>query len=137
MPRPVHAESEAINADSFLDIVASVVSIMIVMVLVVGLRIKNTPVELSLPASPANVANDLAADLAAEQSMRKDVWETAAEVRRLHAETAMRGRQRDTLALAVALMEHKAERGRRPQARRPRIAPCATTCRRPGCNWRS
>ena len=40
MPKAIHAESEAINADSFLDIVASVVSIMIIMVLMVGLRIR-------------------------------------------------------------------------------------------------
>ena len=43
MPRPTSPETEAVNPDSFLDIVASVVSIMIIMVLMTGLKIKHTP----------------------------------------------------------------------------------------------
>ena len=59
MPRRASAESEPVNADSFLDIVASVVSIMIIMVLMVGLKIKNTPVEaptLAIPAAGGGLA---------------------------------------------------------------------------------
>ena len=43
-------QEEAVNADSFLDIVASVVSVMIIMVVMTGLKIKNTALE-ALPTS--------------------------------------------------------------------------------------
>ncbi len=56
MRRPVSEHSEPVNGDSFLDIVASVVSIMIIMVVMEGSRIKNAPVNLAIPASPAAVA---------------------------------------------------------------------------------
>ena len=39
------SETEAVNADSFLDIVASIVSIMIIMVLMTGLKIRHAPVD--------------------------------------------------------------------------------------------
>ena len=109
MPRPVQAENEAINADSFLDIVASVVSIMIVMVLVVGLRIKNTPVELSLEG-PAQGGDELNADLAAERSLARGRAENGGRDRAASGGgRRSRGRQRDALALTVSLMERKAE----------------------------
>ena len=41
MPRPIPQHGEPVNGDSFLDIVASVVSIMIIMVVMVGMKIKN------------------------------------------------------------------------------------------------
>ena len=53
MPRPVPQHAEPVNGDSFLDIVASVVSIMIIMVVMEGMRIKNAPVKVAIPANPA------------------------------------------------------------------------------------
>ena len=50
MSRSTEPETEAINTDSFLDIVASVVSIMIIMVLMTGLKIQNSPVDPALVA---------------------------------------------------------------------------------------
>ena len=52
MPRARTPSSEPVNSDSFLDIVASVVSIMIIMVVMEGTRIKNAPVKVSLAATP-------------------------------------------------------------------------------------
>ena len=51
---PQVSETEAVNPDSFLDIVASVVSIMIIMVLMTGLKIKHTPLvpALAIRAQP-------------------------------------------------------------------------------------
>jgi hypothetical protein len=108
MPRPVQAETEAINADSFLDIVASVVSIMIIMVLMVGLRIRNAPVDAASAGPAAKIGADLTADLAAEQSLRQEILTMAAGIQGLQQEALIRGQQRDTLALAVSLLEHKA-----------------------------
>ena len=44
MRRSAPHHTEPVNSDSFLDIVASVVSIMIIMVVMVGMKIKNGPV---------------------------------------------------------------------------------------------
>ena len=55
MPRIIEQE-EAVNADSFLDIVASVVSIMIIMVMMTGLKIENTPLD-ALPTSEVERAS--------------------------------------------------------------------------------
>jgi hypothetical protein len=120
MPRPAETETEAINADSFLDIVASVVSIMIVMVLMVGLRIKNTPVDLAAAGLETKADGQLTADLALEGSLRRDVLQAAAEVRQVQQAVAVRGRQRDAIALAVSLLERKAEApGQSPPADTP------------------
>jgi hypothetical protein len=110
MPRPAPQHSEPINSDSFLDIVASVVSIMIIMVVMEGSRIKNAPVKVSIPASPAVVA--LEKELAAEQAMQGDVLKAAEEIRNLEAETVKRGLQRDALATMVSATEHKIQQRR-------------------------
>ena len=109
MPRVVYGEAEAINTDSFLDIVASVVSIMIIMVLMVGLRIKNMPVDLtaSIPGEPPS--EEAAKDVAVERSLRQDVLKTTAEIQRVGQEALVRKQQRDALALAVAAKEHNIE----------------------------
>ena len=110
MPRPVAQHSEPINSDSFLDIVASVVSIMIIMVVMEGSRIKNAPVKVSIPANPAVAA--LEKDLAAEQALRGDVLKSAEEIGNLERETVRRGTQRDVLATMVSAVEHKIQERR-------------------------
>lgn len=105
MPRPVPQHSEAVNSDSFLDIVASVVSIMIIMVVMEGTRIKNAPVKVSIAASPAAI--ELEKDIATEQALRGDVVKAAEEIRTLEQETAARGMQRDMLATMVSAVEYK------------------------------
>jgi hypothetical protein len=110
MRRPASEHSEPVNGDSFLDIVASVVSIMIIMVVMEGTRIKNTPVNVAIPASPAAVA--LEKDLAAEQSVRNDVLKSADEISNLERETAARGMQRDLLATMASAVEQKIQERR-------------------------
>jgi len=110
MPRPVAENAEPVNSDSFLDIVASVVSIMIIMVVMEGMRIRNTPVKLSIPASP--VAKELEKEATAEQSLRSEVWQEAEEVRGLQQEVAKRAMHRDALATMVSAVEHKLQQRR-------------------------
>lgn len=106
MARPVPQETEPVNADSFLDIVASVVCIMLIMVLMVGMRIRKTPVEpaLSPEAVQANAA--LEKVQAEERSLRADVAKVTQEIRHVEQETEARAVHRDILATAVAGMEH-------------------------------
>ncbi len=108
--RPIPQHAEPVNGDSFLDIVASVVSIMIIMVVMEGIRIKNAPVTVALPATPADA--ELEKDLAAEQSLRGDVWKMAEEIRGVQREAAVRGTERDLLATTVSAVEHQIQERR-------------------------
>ena len=111
MSRPVPQQtSDLVNSDSFLDIVACVVSIMIIMVVLEGARVKNATVAASIPADPAVAA--LEKELAAEKAMRNDVLRAAAQIRSLEEETARRGMQRDTLATMAAAVEHSIQEKR-------------------------
>ena len=113
MPRAASAESEPVNADSFLNIVASVVSIMIIMVLMVGLKIKNTPVEaptLAIAGADAGPGDEAAA----AEATQRDARQTAGQLERLQKEVAAAREQRDALVLAVAGAEASLEAVRRP-----------------------
>jgi hypothetical protein len=105
VPRPIPQHAEPVNGDSFLDIVASVVSIMIIMVVMEGVRIKNAPVTAAIPAAPADV--ELGKDLVAEQSLRGDVWRMADEIRGIQQEAVVRGTERNLLATTVSAVEHQ------------------------------
>ncbi len=110
MPRYVPQNAEPVNGDSFLDIVASVVSIMIIMVVMVGVRIKNAPVQAAIPAKPANA--ELEKNLAAEQSLRGDVLKMAEEIRGLQREAAVHGANRNLLATMASAAEHEIQQQR-------------------------
>ena len=110
MPRPIPQHGEPVNGDSFLDIVASVVSIMIIMVVMVGMRIKNAPVTVAIPANPA--MKELEKDAATEKSLRADVFKLAEETRQLQQEAARRCMQRDVLATMVTAVEQKIQERR-------------------------
>jgi hypothetical protein len=110
MPRPVPQNTEPVNGDSFLDIVASVVSIMIIMVVMVGMKIKNAPVRVEIPAGPATRA--LEKDLAAEQSLRSDIIKMSEEIRGIKEEAVARGMQRNLMASMVSAAEHEIQQRR-------------------------
>ena len=115
MPRPASAESEPVNADSFLYIVASVVSIMIIMVLMVGLKIKNTPVEARIPSRRTRGrTRGLGNEAAAAEATQRDARETAGQLERLRQGVAAARRRRDALVLAVAGAETSLEALCRP-----------------------
>jgi hypothetical protein len=103
MPRPIPQHGEPVNGDSFLDIVASVVSIMIIMVVMVGMRIKNAPVTVSIPASPD--AAELEREVATAGALRGDVLHIADEIRSVEHETAVREVQRTQLATLAAAVD--------------------------------
>ena len=118
MPRLAPAESEPVNADSFLDIVASVVSVMIIMVMMVGLKIKYTPVEATTLAIPAAA---LADDAVAAQA-------TQAGPERRPASWSGCGKKFQRRA--TARRPRAGRRRRRGKARS--VAPSGRQARRPG-----
>lgn len=108
MRRPQPENSVEPGQDSFLDIVANIVGILIILVMVAGLRIRDATVDAAM------ADDDLRGDTAAleeEQStaglLRSDVFKAAAQVQRLTRERALRQAERDRLATAVAAWEHK------------------------------
>jgi hypothetical protein len=104
MPRIVrHDNTEAVNSDSFLDIVASVVSIMIIMVVMEGVRIKNAPVTVSVPASSEN--EEVRNAVAEEQSTRRDLEKAAEDLEKIRRATVPVAMSRDSLATTVAVVE--------------------------------
>lgn len=110
MPRPVVQHGEPVNGDSFLDIVASVISIMIIMVVMVGMKIKNGPVTVALPSNP--VAAELEKDVAVEQSLRSDMRKMTEEIRDLKRQAAVHGLQRAVLATTVGAVAEKIQEHR-------------------------
>ena len=110
MPRPIAQHGEPVNGDSFLDIVASVVSIMIIMVVMVGMRIKNAPVTVALPANPAT--KELEKKRPRSNHSAATCRRSAAEIRTVQQEAAQRGLQRDMLATMVTAVEQKIQERR-------------------------
>ena len=99
--------------DSFLDIVANIVGILIILVMVVAVRAKNAPVTLSIPSPEQQVAQKrLDQGLAAEKTLHTSVLELAEKIRRLELNKRVRAAERNQLALMVAAAEKMIEKRR-------------------------
>ncbi|MCE9604012.1 MAG: hypothetical protein K8U03_03820 [Planctomycetia bacterium] len=112
-PPPVDA-TESFGSDSFLDVIANMVGILIILVMVVGLRVKNA-VE-----APAPVVDDTQATAQAEAltlqaaQLERDSLELVENAKQLNALASQRYDERAALAFAVksketALDEEKAK----------------------------
>ncbi len=110
MPRIRPKETATGEHDSFLDIVANIVGILIILVMVVGVRAKNAP-------PPAAIADpefqekqaELKRQLAIEQSLRRDVWKLAEQAQSIVAEAERRYIERAQMAAMVSAWQHKLE----------------------------
>ncbi len=112
-------QEEAVNADSFLDIVASVVSVMIIMVMMTGLKIKNTPLEAQPTSEVARAGGDLLQKQHEEQTLRGDVEKIAAEMEQVQTQTAKRTRERDILVLATTGLDQQLRGARQAAQQAP------------------
>ena len=107
MLRSTRQNDTAPGHDSFLDIVANIVGILIILVMVIGVRVKHTPVVTSIPNANAEDVAGLQRDSELERSLHGDVLTASTEIEDLQREAALHGRQRDLLATAVASLEHE------------------------------
>jgi hypothetical protein len=73
MARPHTAPTEGFGSDSFLDIVCNMVGIIILLVLVVGLRVKNTSISLTADAAAAETTTPQAQPPADLQSLEQQL----------------------------------------------------------------
>lgn len=110
MSRRNRQEEALGDHDSFLDIVANIVGILIILVVLVGVRAKHTPVVASIsdPTRQA-VVTEVRDDLAAEQRIHADILELNRQGQKLSDEAVMRDRRRDELAVRVAVFERLVE----------------------------
>jgi len=110
MPRPTRTEADAPDHDSFLDIVANMVGILVILVMVVGVRLKNAPVA-AIPGPtqqvPSALEEKLAGEAATEKSVHDDVLAVAEQVETVKLETIVRKRQRDLAALYRADLDQQ------------------------------
>lgn len=110
MARRISQQVPAGEHDSFLDIVANIVGILIILVMVVGVRAKNAPpaAAVSDPRSE-QVQAELKRQLSVERSLRADVWKLAERARAIVEEAEHQYLERNQLAAMVAAWQHNVE----------------------------
>lgn len=118
MARAMRQEAEPVNADSFLDIVASVVCIMLIMVLMIGMRIRNAPVDPATIPAAQQAGEELQQAQARESSVRTELTKITRQIDAIRQETAARRTQGETLATSLATMNRDLGEGRQ-QLERP------------------
>jgi hypothetical protein len=105
MARKIRQETEAIGSDSFLDVVTNTVGILIVLVMVVGIRAKNAPVNLE---SQDPEAKNRVAQLSAEaEGLESDVLGLEQQIQAVTLSAQAKYQERGTLAYLLA--EHERE----------------------------
>jgi hypothetical protein len=107
MARAQSFENSAVGHDSFLDVVTNMVGILIILVMVVGMRVKNAPAKATLDAQAMGVVQTIESNRATEAGLHRDMAETMRQIQSLTQEAAGRKRERDVLATAIAVIEHK------------------------------
>ncbi|MBN2577395.1 MAG: hypothetical protein JXB10_00195 [Pirellulales bacterium] len=94
-------DPESLNHDSFLDIVANMVGIMIILVLLVGMRVKDHSVRAAMQEA-GGPSGALEEELAREAGLRRDVLGIQTEIGRLRREMAVQGTRRNLLMVTAA-----------------------------------
>ena len=108
MRRPKHENTADPGHDSFLDIVANIVGILIILVMVTGLRVRDATVQAaSADEGLRQEATALDKEQATAGSLRRDILTAAAQIQDLTWHRMLRQEERDDLATVVAAWEHK------------------------------
>lgn len=113
MRRKTPDPSEGPGQDSFLDIVANLVGILIILIMVIGARATDAMVEV-VPADQQELDEppvDVDAAKAAAQAVEQDIRDLDLKIKRQDLEIAFRRKERDKfLQLATALEESLQQR---------------------------
>src|SRR5687768_15286801 len=109
MARPRKNQDEIIGQDSFLDVVANLVGIMIILVMVVGARAKDAIVDAEKgdPERSATLKSEeeVAAAKAIADDVEADFRRIQAEMQRQNLELAYRQEERDRVQMLVVSAE--------------------------------
>ena len=107
MALPVVEDTATAGHDSFLDIVANIVGILIILVMVAGVRVKNFSLDTVEPSEQIEQAQGaLLDDRALVDSVRDDVFKISDQLKYVERETGLREAERDRLAVAVEAGRH-------------------------------
>ncbi|HLA86318.1 MAG TPA: hypothetical protein VJL29_16145 [Thermoguttaceae bacterium] len=110
MPRHREPDISDAGQDSFLDTLTNMVGVLIILVMVVAMRAKNAPVTLSVPGpKQAAAQREFEEDVSAEQTLHREVLETAAKIRAVNATKQARLAERSRLSLMTAAAEKMLE----------------------------
>jgi hypothetical protein len=102
MALPVIDDTATAGHDSFLDIVANIVGILIILVMVAGVRVKNFSLDTAQPNEQIEQAQKaLQDDQALANSVRTDVFKITDQLEDVERETRLRQSERDRLALII------------------------------------
>lgn len=107
MRRPPTDHTADIGSDSFLDVVTNIVGILIILVMVVGMRAKNSPLEADETASNADSAKAAETEslFAEGAAMEADIHRLHRQALGLEQELALQDTGRNQLAVIVAMAE--------------------------------
>jgi hypothetical protein len=109
MVRRIRSDEQEFGSDSFLDVIANVVGILIILVMVVGMRIKHAPAPAELP--PAAV--DVSEQFQQARSLERETLRLAAQLKALTSEGMRQQQRHEELAEAVVARQRELEAGRR------------------------
>jgi hypothetical protein len=104
MARKIRQDAEAIGSDSFLDVVTNTVGILIVLVMVVGIRAKNSPVDVEDDADAQRLVGQLGDDA---ESIEREVLRLEEQIQAVTLSAQAKYQERGTLAYLLA--EHERE----------------------------
>ena len=109
MRRPIAGSDDMPGSDSFLDVVANMVGILIILVMIVSARAQQMPADAAetpptAAISPEKVLNPLTAE---SRSLQTDVQRLSVQSYQLQMDVADRTDQRDQLAFVAARMEEE------------------------------
>jgi hypothetical protein len=115
MRRPTPESIEGAGQDSFVDVVTNLVGIMIVLVLIVGVRVKHVWVEVSpggktpppVDSSPADPKASLSGLRATAAGIDGDVRRVAGQIQAVGREIALRSVERERMATLVVAGERE------------------------------
>ena len=116
MRRKSNSQAEAPGQDSFLDVVANLVGILIILVMIVSAHAKNAMIAEETGAAGTPAVNDPSPDIAAAEAAAADVERGMAElegkINRQAQEVMFRQEERNQLQLVVALAEQELAKNR-------------------------
>src|SRR6185437_9133576 len=110
MARVIRQDAEAVGSDSFLDVVTNIVGILIILVMVVGIRVKNSP-----PVSPNDdETKKQVARLAGEaEALERDVLRLENQVQSVTFSAQAKYQERGMLAVLLAAQQREIEEAKK------------------------
>jgi hypothetical protein len=106
MPRKPRQDAEAVGSDSFLDVVTNIVGILIILVMVVGIRVKNSP---PVSSNDEQIKQEVARLAGEADALESDVLRLENQVQEVTYSAQAKYQERGTLAYLLAEQQRELE----------------------------